>query len=900
MKRFSSLELAIVATLALIVGAGLPLSGQETADADAQVPIKGYVNDWSHHHLIFSNPGTEEESIRNGTREQWLRTINSPRYIMQQQRRGLPVQTPASSGTSGPQRGPTAQLLGRGGEPPRLVVPLEELGEIAPFNSHRASIKRDWSMNSGAQTPQSLTVTVGSYTASGTSTFTVDVPTAEKLTGSAPVAEIATFTEGSSAPSSGTSLAIAGVTYNFSNSTISMSQSANTCGVETTSSRSTTLDNLVGAMTAGGSGNTKGTSAWECGTLSGVTANESSFSTSGGTYTIHMTAVTAGSVGFTYSLGSSGFTWSDTGSGDQVGSDGTNSATTFKYTTNSVADTSAQLAADLVTAINLNTAITGAMTVTTTGSSGILFQSYTTGDSVSTNISGITGTGSLAGTIVLSTVQPNTYPAKYSFSTTTASCSDYVVYPTGFAGANGGQASIVAYNNLYKSTCGSSTPPSVSWAYSTGGTTGLSPVLSLDGTQVAFIQSSSAGVASLVILRPKTGQGTSATDSVAPDDIYTCTSTSASCSTQAASYVSCKSGTTSCALVLEFDNVGGASPNDTNSSPYYIYPSSYSNPSNPDTIYVGDNSGYLHQFTGVFTGTPAEVTSSWPVHVSSVSSPMLTGPIYDEGASKLIFVGDASGYLHSVSPATEAVVTSSNDEVGTGGFVEAPVVDSNTEKVYVFVGYGGGGGGGYVNQYSAGTSLSSAGYGTYESLGNSGTTSTSSVMYAGTFDNTYYTGSGTTGNFYVCEGGVLFQIPLTTFGGDNGTIYTFNTPVSAASSSALCSPVTEFYNSSTSNDWLFVSVAASGSTTANGITCTGACLYNYSAPSSATTHTGSPSAAIASAGGTGGMVIDNNLSTTGESEVYYTTQSNEACNGNNTVGAGTGICAVQASQSALQ
>ncbi len=96
------------------------------------------------------------------------------------------------------------------------------------------------------------------------------------------------------------------------------------------------------------------------------------------------------------------------------------------------------------------------------------------------------------------------YPAKYPFSTTTASCSDYVVYPTGAVGS-GTQATIMAFNNLYVGTgadsCGSSNP-TVYWAYNTGtgAVANLSPTLSLDGTQVAFIQVSS-NVASLVILK---------------------------------------------------------------------------------------------------------------------------------------------------------------------------------------------------------------------------------------------------------------------------------------------------------------------------------------------------------------------------------------------------------------
>ena len=31
----------------------------------------GLVDDWTTHHVIFSNPGTEEDAIRNGTYEAW-------------------------------------------------------------------------------------------------------------------------------------------------------------------------------------------------------------------------------------------------------------------------------------------------------------------------------------------------------------------------------------------------------------------------------------------------------------------------------------------------------------------------------------------------------------------------------------------------------------------------------------------------------------------------------------------------------------------------------------------------------------------------------------------------------------------------------------------------------------
>jgi len=42
--------------------------------------IQGLPDDWTYHHLVFSNPGTEEEAIRNGTHERWLKVVNLDRY----------------------------------------------------------------------------------------------------------------------------------------------------------------------------------------------------------------------------------------------------------------------------------------------------------------------------------------------------------------------------------------------------------------------------------------------------------------------------------------------------------------------------------------------------------------------------------------------------------------------------------------------------------------------------------------------------------------------------------------------------------------------------------------------------------------------------------------------------
>jgi hypothetical protein len=460
----------------------------------------------------------------------------------------------------------------------------------------------------------------------------------------------------------------------------------------------------------------------------------------------------------------------------------------------------------------------------------------------------------------------NAFPAKYSLSTTTASCNDYIVYPTGAGSTN---ATMIAYKNVYAGTC-SGTVPTVAWAYNTGGTSRLSPVLSLNGSQVAYIQTSGA-VASLVILKPSLTSGGTVAAPINPSLASTAT------------YRSC---TAPCYTTITLSG----SPNDTNSSPFFVY-------GGADTLYVGDDSGKLHKFTGVFSGTPAEASAGgWPVTASTQASPILTSPVYDSGTSKLVFVGDGSGYLHSVTTtgaSSQTVLTSNHLVCGTAGLVDAPIVDSTTENVYVFVGDGCDAtpGNSYINRFAAGTSINASYGANYVSLANAGTNSTSTVLRSGAFDNAYYSGAGNTGNLYACVNGALYRIPMSTFSG-TGTVTAsrYNTMVNTVSSAATCSPVTEFYNGT--QDWLFMSVTANGNATG----CTGACLYNFNVQGAGTT--GTVTDGLSAAGGTSGIIIDNSLSGPGESQIYYTTLANQACTGNGTTGTGTGNCAIQASQSA--
>jgi len=535
------------------------------------------------------------------------------------------------------------------------------------------------------------------------------------------------------------------------------------------------------------------------------------------------------------------------------------------------------------------------------------------------------------------------FPAKYTFLINSApSCAgDYVVYNTGLAGSST-QASVVAFNNLYGTTC--STPvPNIYWAYNTGGTAATSPIISPNGNEVAFVETVGT-TANLVVLRFANSGGT--------------VSSPASINSVAnGSYSHCIAP---CYTTIPFS--GGA--NDTNSPPFYIYDGS-------DVMYAGDNNGLLHKFTGVFAGTPAESTSNgWPVTVSSGN--ILTGAVYEPG-STLLFVGSSSANLYSVTTtgaSSQTVVASGTLGVGTG-VVAPPLVDSTpaAAKVYAIVGddntgsetCGGGATGPCNGLYQFATNFAGGTTGIKEILGQGAAATT---VYAGSFDNVHYTGNGTTGNLYVCgtespgNHPRLWQIPMNaTF---NAAVHIYNTPASGAAS---CSPVTEILGTKllttlttaittttqtaitvastgtatddyiqvdseimqitagggTTNltvtrgqlgttaathangatvddiqDWIFLGVSANG-IAATGCTAGSACLYNFLITAAGTS--GTATAGLAVSGGSSGTIVDNTSTTTGASQIYFSSLTNGTCVGNGTTGNGTGGCATQAPQS---
>jgi hypothetical protein len=468
------------------------------------------------------------------------------------------------------------------------------------------------------------------------------------------------------------------------------------------------------------------------------------------------------------------------------------------------------------------------------------------------------------------------YPAKFAFTDSgPPSClTDFVVFNTGLAGSTT-QASILAYNQIYKTLC-TPTVPVTYWAYNTGGTIALSPVLSLDGSQIAFVQTA-GNVASLVVMKW-------------PADEWPAGGTASSPVTLSVSggYPNC---TAPCMISLTFDG----SPNDKSSAPFYDY-------SGSDTLFVGDATGKLHQFHPVFDGPPAEVTTGgFPLKVSQDHQP-LADPVYDSGLG-MVFVGDGhaskgsdDGEVHAITVSSAAVVNSAPVCQGPG-FLDGPILDPVAGELYFTCGHDVGGGActsanACLRQFGELTISGSSGV--PEPLG----LDFDCTVAPGAFDNIYLNSSDSspTGNYYVCgnPGGAptLYLVPVT-----NNVV---GTPVAVATLANqdawynACSPVTEFYNSAMATDWMFVSVAANGAQ--NACTSATGCVYSFDATSPLAAGA-TATAGLPSSGGSSGIIVDNvGAATSTVANVYYSTLGNQAC----TTSGGTGGCAVQASQNQLQ
>lgn len=461
-------------------------------------------------------------------------------------------------------------------------------------------------------------------------------------------------------------------------------------------------------------------------------------------------------------------------------------------------------------------------------------------------------------------------------------------------GSAGGVANIIAYNELYgTATTGcDTTVPSVFWAYDTGGTVTTSPIINFPspGAQVAFIQVSGT-TASLVLLK----WAASTTESLdAPLALTTQASASA--------YRNC---TAPCMYSVSL----GA--NDTYSAPFYDYFG--------DAVYVGDDSGRLHKITGVFTGTTIGEASGWPVTLNATYK--TTSPTYDN-TSGYVFAGNTDGVLYAVAAASGTIhgTSSSLGDV----IIDAPLVDSTAETVYVFVATNSAGDNAVYQFAATFTTGTGNGAATGTEVGTGGT---GYYLNDGTFDNVYYSLSAHTGTLWVAGntgsistgtggGAELYYIPIT--GNALGATATAIVTNMNERHYAWYSPLTEFCNNGASactasatatsagTDYLFFSADHAGQGTAapftidvNGTTTDtncqdhsgNGCIFSFNIKSP-TTISLSGSFNVINVGyqgddqpgsyPTSGIVVDNSVPTAtmaGASEIYYTGLNGNAAGG---------------------
>lgn len=426
-------------------------------------------------------------------------------------------------------------------------------------------------------------------------------------------------------------------------------------------------------------------------------------------------------------------------------------------------------------------------------------------------------------------------PAKYGFdpSQPPSCANDYVLFGLNVAGVTGGQASLVAYNNLYSGAggyCGTS-GPSVLFAYNTttaGGRIQTSPVLSLDGTQVAFVESAGgSSVFHVVKWATGTGNGTSATNSAAPGTGNSATETSLTYATAATN---------------------------TRSSPWIDYTN--------DAAYVGADDGKLYKISPVFNGTPALVGAPWPLTIAN--GRRLTAPVLDPRTQN-IFIGDGQGFLWQVSLTN--LGTKKSLAVGaTGnrnpGIIDGPLVDVSSDTIFAISSNDGTSAVVVQADTPTLTEMSRSRIG----LGSTGTPGTNVNLYDGTFNNNYYN-NPSSGYLFVCGTGAADTTPWRYLFGFTGV--KMNTSASASSqilnsTRSRCSPITEFFNpniGTSGTDFFFWGMTADCSGTG-----TSGCIFSRTTTDIITS--------ADSAGGTSVVITDNDSTLGQASSVYFSNQGN--------------------------
>jgi hypothetical protein len=433
----------------------------------------------------------------------------------------------------------------------------------------------------------------------------------------------------------------------------------------------------------------------------------------------------------------------------------------------------------------------------------------------------------------------NNYPAKFSFDPDAPpSCpNDYVVFGLPLPGTTGGNANLIAFNNLYgpDGFCTTGTVPNVLFAYNTttaaGGKIATSPILSLDGTKVAFVESipetmTTDGAAIFHVLTWTAGQGT-------PSAAAMPTSMTS----------------------LPFD----LTADDTASSPWIDY--------DTDTVYVGADDGNVYQITNVFNGTPTLSSSPWP---RPTAPQHLTPPVLDSNLGELM-VGNENGNLYQINIKSGAVATI---PIGAGGdfgheILAAPIVDVTNGTTFAVSGNDGTSAVLVEVNTATMAPMAKARIGQGDVDGVMGT-STLIPFYEPAFSNDYFNNPAT-GVVTLCGTGRADTTPWQyTFKFTGDTMKMFPSSKQQLATTGHCSGWTEFFNPNIDGgtDFFFFGLTEDCTLLGTSHSTTG-CVVALSNNSLI------PTASATVPGGTSGIVIDNDSTEGQASSIYFTAGSQD-------------------------
>jgi hypothetical protein len=317
---------------------------------------------------------------------------------------------------------------------------------------------------------------------------------------------------------------------------------------------------------------------------------------------------------------------------------------------------------------------------------------------------------------------------------------------------------------------------------------------------------------------------------------------------------------------------GGTTTQSSTNAPFVVYTRDDAN----DVAYVttysfaGGGSGYLYKIGNVFNGS-ATPTLVWSVPITAVPST----PVYDSVSNKVFFT-DSNGrvdYLIDTGVSPSVVY---GPVVASGTTSENPVVVDSARQM-IYGSFNSNGTNAIVVQ--APTSMAST-----VSVPVGTATTTYTGPYLPDFNNAWYSGSGTPVMYVAGTGtGTLPTLYSVGFDGSGVMNSSATASVALATGTADASPVSEFYNASLAKDFLFVGVTNNCVATTQG--GTSGCVMSLDITGGFPT-VNANSTALAAAGGTSGIIPDNDSSLTEASSIYYATKS--------------GATLVKATQSGLQ